>query len=422
MTDTTGPGEVLGLDQSIAYAGYLAGEAGQHGTDDGETYLALLAERRVVGAGITTAADMQQAFTTAAAAAAAHAAELTKQKQVQQAYDACPDAGDKDFQTGNAGAGVEPPGTTGEKGTPVNHQPAGPAADQPGPAEPGRTAAAIRCDTCGYVMKTPPPQDGMVIVEPAGCPTCRTTGTTFSPTDVFYPHRPSEAALERDTRDAEAAIRAAYTRLTDGPGFAVTLTDLRAALPARFDRDTVDAALIKLGAHCDVYVTPRTGHHQCDERTQHAALAMGGGYQPELRIYPDHSMLNTLSSIRSASRVQAESILAHLDDDKVAWLAAQMGVDADRNPAQVRERIAERAERNRRDWLADAEQGRLDGTLLYRADNEPEWVATWTDEDRQKVAAAAARLQHRAATEQSWAYVKDRADRWANPQQAPATA
>lgn len=97
-------GEITGLDQSIAYAEHLAGEAGRHGADGGESYLARLAASRVTGPGLATGRDMQQAFTTAAAAAAAHAAELGKQKAVQEQYDANPDAGDKGYQTGDDGA------------------------------------------------------------------------------------------------------------------------------------------------------------------------------------------------------------------------------------------------------------------------------------------------------------------------------
>jgi hypothetical protein len=412
MNDTTGTGEVIGLDQSIAYAEGLAAEAGEHGTDGGETYLAHLAERRVVGDGITTAADMQQAFTTAAAAAAAHAAELTKQKQVQEAYDATPDAGDKDFQLGaDTGAGQATPASTANstEGTPVN--------DNDDPQQPaGRNVGGYhQCGNCGYVA-------GPSEQPPGRCWSCQTVGGQFTPTETFFPDRPSDDAVAADTRDLEAEIRNAYARLADEPGNTVSLSDLRAALPDHFDRAAVDAALYKLAAHSDVYLTPRTDQKLADEPTQQAALPLGGNYSHEVRIYPERRMADTAQRIHSTDRRTAESMLAPLSDRDVAYLAERMDVDTSGTTEQLRERIADRADRNRKEWLADARQGQEDGTLLYRADNEPEWVATWTDEDRQKAAAAAARLQHRAATEESWAYVKDRADRWASPQQAPATA
>jgi hypothetical protein len=96
---TAAAGEITGLDQSIAYAEHLAGEAGQHGADGGEAYLAHLAASRVTGAGLTTGHSMQDAFATAAVAAAAHATELTRQKNVQEQYDVNPDVGDKTYLT-----------------------------------------------------------------------------------------------------------------------------------------------------------------------------------------------------------------------------------------------------------------------------------------------------------------------------------
>jgi hypothetical protein len=91
--------EVQGLDQSIAYAHSLATFAGEHGQAGNEGYLSHLTGAKVAGDGLRTAAEMQEAFTNAQTAAEAHAAELEKQRAVQEAYDANPDAGDKDFQT-----------------------------------------------------------------------------------------------------------------------------------------------------------------------------------------------------------------------------------------------------------------------------------------------------------------------------------
>jgi len=105
---SAGPVEVLGLDQSIAYAQHLAAEARLHGPDGNEGYLARLSAARVTGAGLTTGHSMQEAFAAAAITAAAHAAELQKQKSIQEQYDMNPDAGDKTYLTGADGAGSEP--------------------------------------------------------------------------------------------------------------------------------------------------------------------------------------------------------------------------------------------------------------------------------------------------------------------------
>lgn len=90
--------EVQGLDQSIAYAHSLATFAGEHGPAGNEGYISHLTGQKVEGDALSTAAEMQEAFANAQTAAEAHATELEKQKAVQEAYDANPDAGDKDFQ------------------------------------------------------------------------------------------------------------------------------------------------------------------------------------------------------------------------------------------------------------------------------------------------------------------------------------
>jgi hypothetical protein len=126
----TGPGEVGGLTQSIAYAEHLAAEAGLHTPDGNESYLARLIAARVTGAGLTTAHEMQAAFAAAAAAADRHAAELGKQTSVQEAYNANPDAGDKGFQTGDVGSdtGSPAPGSDDVR-TAMNASPDTTAAD-----------------------------------------------------------------------------------------------------------------------------------------------------------------------------------------------------------------------------------------------------------------------------------------------------
>ena len=269
-----------------------------------------------------------------------------------------------------------------------------------------------RCGQCGYVV-------GPQIERPGGCPNCQTPGGAFAGTDIVFPERPTAEALARDTRAVEAKIRAAYARLVLDPGDSVALAALRDALPADLDRDTVDAALVKLAAHSGVQVTPRRDQKQADARTQKAALAIGAGYSHALSIAAGPSLADTLQRIRSTSQVQAESMLAPLSDRDVAYLAERMNVAADGTRADLRRAVADCAEHNHQQWLADADQGAQDGKLLYRADTDPDWVAGWTDDDRQRAAEAAARLQHRAATEPRWAYVRERADQWAAPQGAP---
>jgi hypothetical protein len=89
--------EVTGLDQSIAYARSIAGEAGLHGTTGNEGYIGHLTQRKVQGQALQSAYDMQAAFAAAAEAAERHAKQLERQKAIQEGYDQNADAGDKQF-------------------------------------------------------------------------------------------------------------------------------------------------------------------------------------------------------------------------------------------------------------------------------------------------------------------------------------
>lgn len=89
--------EVHGLDQAIAYARSIAGEANVHGTTGNEGYIGHLTQRNVTGQALQSAYDMQAAFAAAYAAAEEHAKQLEKQKAIQEGYDQNADAGDKQF-------------------------------------------------------------------------------------------------------------------------------------------------------------------------------------------------------------------------------------------------------------------------------------------------------------------------------------
>ncbi len=91
--------ETQGLDQAIAYAEAVAKMAEKHGTAGNEGYIGHLTERSVSGEALASAYEMQAAMSAAMAAAEHHKSELEKQKAVQEAYDANPDAGDQEFQT-----------------------------------------------------------------------------------------------------------------------------------------------------------------------------------------------------------------------------------------------------------------------------------------------------------------------------------
>ena len=89
--------EVVGLEQSIAYARQLAAFAGEHGMAGNEGYVGHLTDSQVSGEALASAGEMQEAFANAQAAAERHAELLEAQRAVQEAYDNNADAGDKAF-------------------------------------------------------------------------------------------------------------------------------------------------------------------------------------------------------------------------------------------------------------------------------------------------------------------------------------
>jgi hypothetical protein len=91
--------EIQGLDQAIAYAEGVEGMAANHAAAGNEGYIGHLTASKVTGQALQSAHDMQEAFGNARAAAENHKNQLLAQKAVQEAFDANPDAGDKEFQT-----------------------------------------------------------------------------------------------------------------------------------------------------------------------------------------------------------------------------------------------------------------------------------------------------------------------------------
>jgi hypothetical protein len=98
-TCPTSPLRSQGLDQAIAYAEGVERMASGHGATGNEGYIGHLTASKVTGQALQSAHDMQEAFGNARAAAENHKNQLLAQKAVQEAFDANPDAGDKEFQT-----------------------------------------------------------------------------------------------------------------------------------------------------------------------------------------------------------------------------------------------------------------------------------------------------------------------------------
>ncbi len=269
-----------------------------------------------------------------------------------------------------------------------------------------------RCGSCGYVIG-PSEHTGELV---GRCPTyCSTDAVTFTPTEITFPPAPSREAVARDTRDVEAQIRQTYARLAR-PGGHMKLADLRAALPPDLDRETVDAALTKLGVHSDVHLWPNSDQKQASPADQAAALRFGGGYDHTIMIEAGpQSIADVYRRVKSTDRVHAESMLAPLDRWQLERLADRFEtadgrtglIYTNRDDDTLRAHLAQESATNHEAWLAKANQEVADGTLLYQADNDPEWVASWTDEDRATARAAAERQ-----SQMDWDVGRERGRRW----------
>ncbi len=91
-------GEILSLPECLSYNQALINALGEVASDEG--YLGSLVGNKVSGAALTSAEAAQEASQMAADMWLAHYQEMEKQMAVKEAYDANPDAGDKDFLTG----------------------------------------------------------------------------------------------------------------------------------------------------------------------------------------------------------------------------------------------------------------------------------------------------------------------------------
>jgi hypothetical protein len=98
--DMSASGETTGLQAALTYTQQMATSSGE-GATSVETSLASLQAGEVGGAGLAHLAQAQELLTQAQAAFDAANAEFTNHMNVKEAYDANPDAGNKQFLTNN---------------------------------------------------------------------------------------------------------------------------------------------------------------------------------------------------------------------------------------------------------------------------------------------------------------------------------
>jgi hypothetical protein len=246
---------------------------------------------------------------------------------------------------------------------------------------------------------------------------------------VVRPPEVSADAYAADTRDVERRVRTTYAAVLADPhraraGDIVMISEVRERMPD-VSREQFDAAMIKLGAHPDVATFP-VGHREMPQDFEQG-VARGGTVDEAMIVQPDYTggngtMADVEQRVSSADRPTALSVVSGLHDSNVHRLADRMGVPHEGVPIdEVRERIADQAEVNHRVWLAEHGRAAADGTLLYRADNDPAWVAGLDDLGRQALRDAGRRqVEHYTAEatrhndHTTYTPYRDRGARWAN--------
>jgi hypothetical protein len=213
-------------------------------------------------------------------------------------------------------------------------------------------------------------------------------------------------------RDTEALIRATYRDLLAAPvpgwgrlGSIVSLAELRAALPATLTREYVDEALRNLADHSDVHVIPRSDQRNAHPVDAEAALYLGT-HNHALMIDDRMDAVLVVEGLRMRRRERAESMVAALPDSLLFSVGALMGVQDDPDPQVLRRRLVDQSVAAHDAWSAKTTQEADDGTLLFRAVEQPGSLA---DEE---LPAALAAAQRHVGNADSWPPLRERAERY----------
>jgi hypothetical protein len=117
-------------------------------------------------------------------------------------------------------------------------------------------------------------------IEPADLFRLRIALTPAADSDLPPVDRLPTAAPE----ELEQQIRAAYARLSSGPGAYLSLAELRHALPAGLTGAEVDAALVALNRAPDVHLVPESSQKSLSEQQRAAAVSIGNQHRHLLAI------------------------------------------------------------------------------------------------------------------------------------------
>lgn len=225
-------------------------------------------------------------------------------------------------------------------------------------------------------------------------------GGGWPPPPYVEPADPFDGDTERK-RQTEARIRATIdAKLNDGRrSGAVSMLELRQEL-ADVPREEFDAAATNVFHHSDVRVEPlRTDG---DDLFSHfkprtpeeidAAIPFGGTQINGVRKDDiNRSILDDEQRWRSADRDTAASYFETCDESYLRTLAERFGVDPTGDAGTLRARLTDNAAHNQREGSLRSHETTDDLKLLHEVEKVGTNPATWTEQERKEVAAAAQR-------------------------------
>jgi hypothetical protein len=202
-------------------------------------------------------------------------------------------------------------------------------------------------------------------------------------------------------RDVESRLRSTIdAKLNDGRKIgAVGMVELRDAL-ADVSKDEFDAAATNVFRHSDISVEPLRSDP--DDPFAHfkpstpeedaAAIPFGGTQINAVRANPlGRNIITDEQAWRESDRDSAASYFATCDEPYLRTLAERLGVDPSGDADTLRDRLTDNAARNRREDLLRSHERTEDLKTLYEAEKAGTNPASWTEEERREVAAAAQR-------------------------------
>lgn len=223
------------------------------------------------------------------------------------------------------------------------------------------------------------------------------TGHVFPQEKDRYEPDPFGGDSERK-RAAEADMRDTIRDMQGeaGSGYYVGLKDLREKFPD-LTKQEFDAAATNVFHHTDVFPNPQRAGSGTKEEQEEAGIEYGGQTHSVHILSPEEAQRQRADDPqrwKAATRDEAESYFATLREEDLRNLARQLDVDTEGNAEELRERLVDNAATNHREDGIRVHEETADLIALAEAEKamaHGAHPATWTEEERARVGAAARR-------------------------------